>query len=382
MADSDCDADVEGPRLVHAEEFDAVGEAMNRCFNLEADGFQSRWPHCFDREHPDRHAAIWVDGEVAAHVGVVPQTLVAGETAVDCWGITSVGTLVPYRGRGFMTDLLEFWLDRFDAEGVPLSDLGGDRQRYNRFGWEHAGRERVFRVTGRSLPADEANTPHPDVRPYDGSVADRALVADVHDAERLRVARDDDDYRAILGKRGVGTLCYDGEDGPAYLSFDRESADRRVPELGGSAAGVEALLGHLLHAWDTESLTVRLPPGHPRESTVQAVSSRWRSEPNRLYRVGDLAGTLDAFAPQIGERVEASGELTLGVESGETARVTYAPGEVTVERATGEAESPDLSVERPAAARLLFGGGYAETPADPLLDALPVECYVWPSDAV
>jgi len=80
--------------------------------------------------------------------------------------------------------------------------------------------------------------------------------------------------------------------------------------------------------------------------------------------------------------VEASGELTLGVESGETARVTYAPGEVTVERATGEAESPDLSVERPAAARLLFGGGYAETPADPLLDALPVECYVWPSDAV
>jgi GNAT superfamily N-acetyltransferase len=381
MADSDADDDeVEGPRLVRADEFDAVVEAMNRCFNFEADGFETRWPHCFDAEHPERHAAVWVDDEVAAHVGTVPQTLVAGEAEIECRGVTSVGTLVPHRGRGFMTDLLEFWLDRFDGAGVPLSDLGGDRRRYNHFGWEYAGRERVFRVTGRSLPADEARAPHPDVRPYDGSAADRALVAEVHGDERLRVARDDGDYRTILGKRGVGTLCYEGTGGPAYLSFDRERADRSVPEVGGSAAGVEALLGHLLHARDTDALTVRLPPGHPRRSTVQAVSGGWRTEPNRLYRVGDLVAVLDAVAPQLAARIETEGECTLGVEGGEAARVTYAPGEVTVERATGG--SPAFTVDRLEAPRLLFGGGHAETPADPLFDAFPVDCYVWPSDGV
>ncbi|MCL7417570.1 MAG: GNAT family N-acetyltransferase, partial [Halalkalicoccus sp.] len=114
------------PRLLRSDEFDELTALLDRCFAYERGGMAARFPFVYDPERPERHAVVEVDGEIVSHAACIPESLLVGAGAtVDCCGIGGVATAKPHRGDGYMSALLEFWLDRIDADDVSLTELGG-----------------------------------------------------------------------------------------------------------------------------------------------------------------------------------------------------------------------------------------------------------------
>jgi predicted acetyltransferase len=385
---------------MRASEFGAVTTLTDRVFSRVPGDLAASRPHAYDPEHPERHAVVEVEGDIVAHANCIPRTLAVGGSEVDCWGIGGVVTDPRHRGEGHMSALLEFWLDRMDAEDVPLSELGGDRQRYGHFGWEVGARELRYEVTERSFaaadtpgragaePTGAATGETGTLTTYDGSEAALDLVQSLHDAEPLRVTRDREEYRTVLGQRGLQTLVYDHPDRPAYLCFTRGDRERTVPEFGGSTEGVAAALAHVFAAYDTGTLSVHAPPAHPLSALFERISTDWTVRYHRMLRVNDLLGALEGFAAQLERRwAEApggSGSITLGVADDSPAvELACDAGTVSV---TPHSGSPEIELDRPAMTRLLFG---FETTAPehkegrPVLSTvLPLDLFVWGSEYV
>lgn len=378
-----------GPRLMRSDEFEELTALLDRCFAFERGGMAARLPFVYDPDRPERHAVVEVGGDIVSHAACVPETLAVGDrTTVDCRGIGGVATAKPHRGNGHMSALLEFWLDRIDADGVPLVELGGDRQRYARFGWEPAGRELVYTITPRSAPETSESG---EIARFDGSDAEREAIRRIHRADSLRVERDGATARSIYGQRGLETLCYRDESDAvrAYVCLSRESRDRELREFGGDAPALEALLAALFTRTDVNALTAYAHPTNPRTELLEKYSARWRLRPPRSMNVRDLPAVVTAYAGPLERRWERRSiaretDLTLGIEGDETAvRLASDRDRLTVETVSDE---PSLSIDRRDAPRLLFGGnGRRERLADeyPILEALfPLEYYVWHAERV
>ena len=146
---------IQGPMRASLDDFDSIIELVDECFSHDRDsgGMLARWPHCYIPQHEKiRNCLIFKDGsKVVSLVEYVDQIVLVNESEIKVAGITAIATWPTYRGRGFMTKLLKHCIPLMREEGYAFSDLGGDRQRYGRFGWENGGREWRFRITPRSL---------------------------------------------------------------------------------------------------------------------------------------------------------------------------------------------------------------------------------------
>lgn len=375
------------PRLATRAEFSTMMKLLDRYFAYERDGMHARLPFSYDPDHSDRHAIVVEDGRIVSHVAAIPQTLSTGHDTIECWGIGGVATDRRYRGNGYMSDLLEFWFDRMDQQTVALSDLSGNRQRYAHFDYENAGSEYQFVLTERSFDGTPSDSPA--VVGYDDATHLETLHR-IHEAEPFRVVRDLDDDRTIFGQRGLETFVYDddGDSGPAYVSLTRESRRRTIEEFGGSEAGLETVLSHVLAILDLDDLTARVPPWHPLEPVFARHSRFWSARPHRKLRICDLSGLLAAFGGQLEDRWLESGRtvrgsIELGISGGESARITYGPESVSIESGI---ERPAIELERTAMTSLLFGmpDRCADLRAgDPFLETtLPLRFFVWATEHV
>ena len=377
---------VEGPRLARREEFPAILDLVDRCFNNDEGGMAAGNPRCYDRSHPERHAVLFRDGELVSHAACIPDAQVVGDGTLDCWGLSGVATDPRHGGNGYMGRLVRFWLDRADDERIPLMKLWGPRSRYGRFGWEAAGGDVEYRISRDSFPdppdADEY------VHPYDGSDDALDRIAELHRTTPYRVERDREAHRNVFGQRGLRTLRYDGPAGDAYLSFKSSRREKTVQEVAGSAGGVRALLGHLLSAFYTTEVSCFVHPRDPLNATLPEVSVDWTTHSHKKLNVRRLAPTLEAFSGQFSRRwTGGSGTLTLGLDGDDgptdAARIEYDDSGVAVEPADGD---PDIVLDRLAMTRCLFGqprGVRAAESTHPFLEATcPLSFYVWRSEWV
>ncbi|MFC6734082.1 MULTISPECIES: GNAT family N-acetyltransferase [unclassified Haladaptatus] len=372
---------VEGPRLATADDFPGIHDLVDRAFHKERGGMAARIPTCYDEQFPEHHAVICEEGAVVAHAAAVPETLVVGDGDLACRGIGGVSTEPDCRGKGYMSDLMEFWLDRADA---ALFELGGDRQRYGRFGWEDGGRELRYRITERSLSAAEtAAETAAEGRAYTAGT-DLETLRGVHEAEPLRVKRTRRTSERLFGKRGVETLVVDADD-PSYLCVDRERREANVVEFGGTEAGVRALLQTVFAQFDIDSLTVRTPPTHRLNPLFHEVSSVWTTAPLRKVNVRDLGAVLAAFQPQMTARLSRHDvepeTVSLAIEGEEGVELQY-EGALSI----SQTDDPDITLGRRKLTTVLFGEpsqGATVRRRSPLLEAAcPLTYFVWPSERV
>jgi|GEM_PF-3125015 len=386
-------ADNTEPRLATAEDFPEIVDLLDRVFSYGSGGMAAHIPNWFDESHPEYYAVIERDGRVVSTVGCVPQTFVVGGDEVEWWGLGNVATDKHYRGNGHMSALLEFWLDRMRERDVPLTELGGDRKRYNRYGWENAGREITYTVSERTFSGEDVDASA--VRSYTGSDADLDLVTAVHGTEPLRVKRTREGFRDLLDQHGVQTLLYDREGEESYLSFNQEAPSGRystqrhtyvAPEFGGTEEGLRALFTYLWRHHAIGRIGVPTHPTHHLAGYLREISTAWSMGPHRMVNVLDLEGALRGVSGQLADRWTAAhrsgdGAVTLSITDSEEPPVTvrYTDSNVTVERTP--AADPDVALDRLSMTSLLFG--FQEVfPSvkrdDPFLDAvLPVDFYIW-----
>ena len=372
--------DADGPRLARPDEFAEVLDLVDRCFGHEPGGMRERNPHCYDPDRPERHAIVKRDGRVVAHTACVPSTLVCGPDArLACWGVSGVATDPRYAGNGYMGELLSFWLDRMAEEDVPLAKLWGDRARYGRFGFETVGRERSYRITGRSFdpPNRDEHVSH-----FDG---DLGRIPDLHATMPYRVERTHEAFRTLFAQRGLDVLVYEDEaaDERAYLAFTSGGRTRTVTEIAGDEAGVVGLLSYLQRAYYTDEIRVDVHPRQPICEVLRPLGVDWTDRTHKQLRVNDLSAVLDALEPQLSrrlsERLDSDAEaVTLRVEGESERGVRLRPTASGDVETTPVKASAGRSLGRRDVARLLFDDGATGIRGLPrwLREAFPAQFFV------
>jgi hypothetical protein len=387
---------IHGPQRASLDDFDSIVELANMCFTHDRDrgGMLARWPHCYIREPSFmKNCLIMKDGsKVVSLVEYVDQTLLVNGEEIKTAGITAVCTRPTHRERGFMTGLLKRCVSLMEEEGYAFSDLGGDRLRYGRYGWENAGRAWRFDITERSFNAvDVPSSIH--VVPYQASDEEIESVMAIHEQEPLRLKRSQFLYRILLGRLGKQVWLAEGKEGiTAYVIT--EPADRRqtIVEFGGCNEGIHGIFAHFMKNSDTQSIHVRSPWWHPLNSLLFRIGSWWNLGTIRMIKIVDLQSTLRGFAHQLGVRYNALGmkgsrAVVLGIsDTDQQAEVAFSPEGVTVRKS--ETARNGIFLSDREMVRFVFGPGSPGSVIDlpqnlRFLDALlPVDFYLWPNETV
>jgi len=372
--------EIRHPRI---DEFEAFQRYVERAFGHSKGFFQAAYPHLYQ---PTEEAMSWAyvvveDDEIVSHVGVYPIETVTAGVSLSVGGIGAVSTAPKARGNGYMTKLLNHTIDEMRRIGYPVSWLGGDRQRYNTFGWELAGPVYDLEFSDRSLRWHKvAPVEIEEVMPAEALDTVRRLM----EQQACHTTRPDLE-RHITKMDHRYFVCDDG-----YAILRGQGRDHlRIVELvstsGNEAGVIRALLDWnfgsraslRISMWD-EELVGRLMP----------FAGWYTSDHSGMYRINDLTQLLSAAACVLDRKATDLCDFTVSLGMREHDRtdvttITVEDGSVDIRRgkhATTYVELPAVEM-----ARLVLGG---PQPASPeriplaLRALLPVPCYVPPFDHV
>jgi predicted acetyltransferase len=372
-------------RTLHVEEFDNFMRYVERAFGHSKGWFERHLPHLY---RPTEKACQWAyvvveDGAIRSHVGVYPIESVTAGLPLAIGGIGAVSTAPEARGKGYMTRLLDHAIEEMRRIGYPASWLGGDRQRYNTFGWENASPVYDLLFTQRSMGwrAGEPVEPIEMEEVY----ADEALetIRRYHKAPACHTLRPDLEVQM----QKADHRFWIAEDGYAVLAGqDREHI--RIRELI-SASGREASMIRALMDWN-DSSRANWPLStwdRARLHRLLPYAAGWHQGYSGMYRVNDLTALLRAVKPHLLRKAAALRNFSVSLALKERDRttattITVEDGEVDVSPEEGEAP---IELSPVSAARLVIGGPpVPEAAALPegLKAMLPVPVYVLPLDYV
>lgn len=102
--------------------------------------------------------AVREDGCIRGMVAVMPNELTVAGTTLKTGYVGTVSTHPYGRGEGHMKKLMAMAIDGMQAEGVDMTMLGGQRQRYEYFGFTRGGIARSHRITKTNLRHVLGNT--------------------------------------------------------------------------------------------------------------------------------------------------------------------------------------------------------------------------------
>jgi len=114
---------------------------------------QAARPHDFARlipkvyAHPGfakLHTVAVEDGRIRGTVAMLPIAIHAGEETLKCGYIGSVSVHPRFRGKGYMKELMAMQIAEAKRQGFDFMALGGQRQRYQYFGFARYGGETLF----------------------------------------------------------------------------------------------------------------------------------------------------------------------------------------------------------------------------------------------
>jgi predicted acetyltransferase len=387
---------IEGLFRASLDDFDSIVKLADECFPSDRDsgGMLARWPHCFfSQAEKIKNCLIMKDGpKVVSLVEYFDQMLLVKGGNLKVAGITVVSTWPSYRGLGLMTQLLNYCISLMQKEGYAFSDLGGDRQRYGRFGWENAGHQWRFDISHYSLSVVGTSTSHK-VSPYGASPEEIDAIIAIHDGEAMGIKRTRKLYEVLLGRKEKQVWLARSDEGiDAYVVADPRDREQEVVEFGGVAEGICAILVHLIENLGSEVLHVNSPWSHPLNATFFSISAWWHVTCQRMIKIIDLEATLRGFAYQLGQRYrdlgfQGSRTIALAIEGTEQrVEIGFSSEGVTVRKASDFPRPLTLSNRQ--IVRLIFGPGtpsseFSLPPDAQFLESLlPVNFYIWENESV
>lgn len=369
-------------RTLHVEEFDDFMRYVERAFGHSKGWFERHLPHIY---RPTEEVCSWAyvvveDGEIRSHVGVYPIKSVTAGLPLSIGGIGAVSTAPEARGKGYMTQLLDHAIDEMRRIGYPVSWLGGDRQRYNTFGWENASRVYDLVFTQRSMGWNPVE-PLEVEEVYAQEAMD--TIRRYHEEPTCHTERPDLEIQ--MQKEDIRFFI--AEDGYAVLAGqDREHI--RIRELV-SASGREIRLIQALMDWN-DSSRANWPLSmwdRARLHRLLPYAAGWQWGYSGMYRINDLTALLEAVKPHLTARAGALCNFSAALALKERDRTTFTTITVEDGEVNVSAERGNSPVElSPVGAARLFIGGPPAPEADALPEGLkamlPVPVYVLPLDHV
>ena len=293
-----------------------------------------------------------IDGEIAAGMQIVPRPMVVANINLPAAGLGNVFCYPPFRGQGLMTSLLQAAIAEMEKAGQTICILGGDRMRYGRLGWEHAGTTRRLGLSAnmtRHLQEEKVSVM--DFRCWQGDASDTKSMFEAYNALPYRTRRTEKEFELVFKRPGqVVWLSDTPECGFAYASL-RGGA---IVEYAGATEALERLLKFLLQA---SALDISIPPPlaeTKREEMFLSHAQSFSVIPSGMIRLISLEKTLHCFQKILVQRLDGwRGSFALEVkETGE--RVTFKGGENGLEFIGAPSVTPIL-LGLQDMVRLLFG---------------------------
>ena len=365
-------------RTVRVEEFDDFMRFLERCYGHSKGFFQRAYPHLYHPDDPDICACCYVlerDGKIASNVGVYPINSVINGVSIPINGIGGVATLPKERGKGYMSRLMYHVIGIMRENGCLVSGLGGDRQRYNKFGWELAGLAYHLRFSPRSLDLAK-------VKPV--SIKEQTPEEALQTIKRFQTHTSCYVNRPHpeLQVRKQGLRVWVADDGYAIASGEARShlsIMELVSDSGNEAGMIRAMLDRVFSSdasWKLSSCD------QERLERLMPCVSSWSAGSDWMYRIISLAGLLTACKPILQKRASGLRDFDLGIGIREHDKVDTAF--ITVRNSTIEI-TPErtshtyIEFDPVTAARLVFGGppgtGCKEIPSC-LMSLLPLPIHV------
>lgn len=125
------------------EQFDDYMDFINYVFGFNGNesDFKKLLPKLYKPELMPAYNSFNAikDGKFMAAIGAYPGSLEVCGVKLKTCGIGNVAVHPYHRGEGYMKTCLNMAIDEMVKDGVDLSSLGGQRQRYNYFSYENAG---------------------------------------------------------------------------------------------------------------------------------------------------------------------------------------------------------------------------------------------------
>jgi predicted N-acetyltransferase YhbS len=370
-------------RHVRVAEFEPFMRYVEQAFGHSKAFFQRAYPHLY---LPTEEALAWAyiieeDGEIVSHVGLYPIETVTAGVRMTLGGIGAVSTAPQARGKGYMTQLLDHIIVEMRRIGYPISWLGGDRQRYNTFGWEMASPVTNLRFSGRSLAwHDVASAEIEETLPEEAlpTVEQFGAVPACHTIRpNLKHQIHKMDHRFFVSNDGYAILQGQARDQIRIVEL--------VSASGNEAGWIRALLDWNFGSQATWEIS---PWDRARVGRLMPYASAWMGGYPTMYRINDLTQTLNLAKDALAARAVALRNFSVALGLRERDRTTVTTltvedGEIGVR--SGKHASAYLELEPIEAARLMLGG----PPLRPevavpqgLAALLPLPCYVLPFDHV
>ena len=309
------------------------------------------------------HLLACEDGQIKAMVGVFFDTVHISNQALRVGGIGTVSVHPYARGKGYMKTLMRMADEEMRAAGAQLSMLGGQRQRYQHFGYELGGARLSFRVTDKSLFHACAGKTLPKLKlkltPL--TDADVPFCRALYSAQPVHFAREQYPFADILRSWGCAAFVIRENGRPCgYLtrSWNAETVDELLLER---EELLPAVMAAYLAQFGRQALNLTVQPWETgRAALADEISEDCTLSACEMFRVYDWAAVLGSLLSlKAACRPLPDGVLTLDI-GGELLELAVRGGAPAVRRLQPGEASAALTLEPQRALRLLCSpmGGY------------------------
>ncbi len=169
---------------------------------------QSARPHDFavllpkvyapGRAFADIHYVARQDGRIRAQVALQPLTLRIGEHTLQAGYVGTVSSHPRARGEGHMKGCMAALLADARARGLDVLSLGGQRQRYQYFGFERGGQQIAFSLDHANVRHALADVDCADVAFAPLAESDVKSALALHDKQAISCQRSVDGFLTVL----------------------------------------------------------------------------------------------------------------------------------------------------------------------------------------
>ena len=183
-------------------------ETLNEVFFSEEDiDFLFLLPKLYKEQYnpAENNIILKEDGVIKAAVGCYPVNVTVAGKKLRIMGIGNVAVTTDCRRKGYMIDLMNMSLEYMIAEGYDYSLLGGQRQRYEYFGYVPAGNGMNFTINKGNISRIRNGNTETDFtfEALDENNADAiAEIKALYDNSPFRAERKEDEMFDILRSWG------------------------------------------------------------------------------------------------------------------------------------------------------------------------------------
>lgn len=335
---------------------DEVLYVMNTSFGQD---FEHNLPIMWNDDdlYMPRHFGVREDGKLVAIIGVYPLPVrIAGRDLLFST-MGNVGTLPEYRGKGYMKQMLAASIEELARLDVDAARLGGQRQRYNRFGFDHGGINAGFNLTRKNISAKFGEIERTlEFRPLERADHEGiAFARMLHRRQGIYTIRetDDDFWLTLRAWDCFPYLVYESGTPVAYLSGNTDGTS--VVEQGAVSTEIYSrMLREWLISHDAPRTSVRLSPWETAEiAELSSYCEGWNVYDTSMFRISHWDKVTEALlALALTFRDLPDGTARVGIEGFGTLEMSVSGGSAHCEM---NDSAPEITLDRLAAVRMLFG---------------------------